>query len=196
MRRMIRSATFAVLVIAAFANNQQKQTSEAQPYAVPEAYEAYSAILPSEWSYAYSKIILIKSETVTHEMCLSPDEDSNKLLQDAIKDYNRLNQTAWKLQHRIGIDKQVQLVAPAVLSAPFKAAGFTGWEEMRKQFPDSAGWLEFSAVGFNRDKSIAVLYAGHHCGELCGGGHFWTLQKVKGKWVPLRWSGGSCSWMS
>ena len=70
------------------------------------------------------------------------------------------------------------------------------WNEYYRQYPDSGGLLEFSAVGFNPDKTIAVVYMGHSCGDLCGGGTFHVLEKIDGKWKPLEWKGSSCAWAS
>jgi hypothetical protein len=56
--------------------------------------------------------------------------------------------------------------------------------------------MELSAVGFNPEKSIAVVYAGHHCGNLCGGGGFAVLRKEAGKWKPMAFRGQQCVWAS
>ena len=56
--------------------------------------------------------------------------------------------------------------------------------------------MELSAVGFNVNKTVAVVYMGHYCGALCGGGGFHVLKKKDGKWVALDWKGSSCAWAS
>jgi hypothetical protein len=45
----------------------------------------------------------------------------------------------------------------------------------------AVGWIDISGVGFNDRNTIAVVYIGHHCGSLCGGGKFHVLQKKDGK---------------
>jgi hypothetical protein len=82
------------------------------------------------------------------------------------------------------------------LTAFFKSTGVGGWTEFTKKYSESAGWIEFSAVGFNQDKTIAVLYVAHHCGSLCGGGVVRAFQKFNGKWLPRRWEGQWCDWQS
>jgi hypothetical protein len=62
--------------------------------------------------------------------------------------------------------------------------------------PYTGGWIELSAIGFNADKTVAVVYMGHLCGGLCGGGQFHVLQKKDGKWEPLKWQGKRCAWVS
>lgn len=51
-------------------------------------------------------------------------------------------------------------------------------------------------VAFNADKTIAVVYMGHSCGSLCGGGTFYVLEKKDGIWSSMRWRGTSCAWAS
>ena len=53
-----------------------------------------------------------------------------------------------------------------------------------------------SAVGFNVDKTLALVYVGHSCGGLCGGGSYHLLKKAGEKWVESPWKGVSCSWAS
>jgi len=71
-----------------------------------------------------------------------------------------------------------------------------GWEDFYKRYPNSGGWIELSAVGFNADKMAAVVYMGHYCGGLCGGAGFHVPQKKDGKCAPLEWKGETCVWRS
>ncbi len=55
----------------------------------------------------------------------------------------------------------------------------------------------FSAVGFNADRSRAVVYVGHHCGMLCGMGTFAALTKSGGKWrLDLKYRPAGGPWRS
>ena len=51
-------------------------------------------------------------------------------------------------------------------------------------------------VAFNTDKTIAVVNMGHSCGNLCGGGASYVLEKKDGIWRSMRWRGTSCAWAS
>jgi hypothetical protein len=54
-----------------------------------------------------------------------------------------------------------------------------------------------SAVGFGPDGTRALVYVGHRCGSLCGGGRYHVLVKKDGKWQEDREFGGSsCIWTS
>src|SRR5262249_227524 len=70
------------------------------------------------------------------------------------------------------------------------------WKDFYRKYPESGGWIELSAVGFNPEKTVAVVYVGHHCGNLCAGGHFQVLLKKNGKWAPIEWKGIASAWAS
>ena len=149
-----------------------------EPYNVPEAYEIYATILPGEWPWAvnHDARLTIVEETKFYDMCLAPAGKSKPVLGPAISDYLRVNQRPWLLQRKFEIEKPYDLIS--------KSASFT------------RSFSELSAVGFNADKTIAIVYAGHHCGSPCGGGGFHVLQKRDNKWLPLDWEGMTCLWGS
>jgi len=168
------------------------------PYETPEAYEVYAAILPSECRGR------TQSETTRHSrkhhplryVALSPDADSAKLIGSAITDYIQQNQHPWLLQPRLTIEKPYVLLSPEQIESTFrrKSGRLGGFWAM---YPDSGGIIELSAVGFNSNKTVAVVYSGHRCGSpLCGGGGFSVLQSKDGKWQPLPWKGSQCMWVS
>jgi hypothetical protein len=162
-----------------------KAEDSPQPYAVPEAYEVYSILLPQDWMwrYAHADTLVLRTETESYKMCLDPDTASKQILGPAISDYNRVNQKRWLLQRQFQIEKPYELAPASQLSTLLRTGA-------------APGWIEVSAVGFNDVKTVAVVYIGHHCGSLCGGGEFHVLQKKDGKWQPLKWNGMSCAWAS
>jgi len=178
---------------SASANPSEPQSG----YEIPEAYEVYSAILPSEWPWreANAKRLVIRSETRAYKMCLSPEKGSEEIIGPAISDYVRQNQKTWLLQKNIRIEKPYEMIRADQIKAIFEQ-GIEGWNAFYEKHPDSGGWIELSAVGFNADKTVAVVYMGHSCGGRCGGGQFHVLQKKDGKWLPLKWNGTSCNWVS
>jgi hypothetical protein len=165
------------------------------PYADADAYEVYSTILPSEWPLrvAKAKTVVILSATKSYEMCLRPEKESEEMIGSAISDYIKLNKKTWRLQQKFSLGIPSITISSDELKSAFEQAG---WDGFYKQHPNSGGWIELSAVGFNADKTVAVVYMGHNCGMLCGGGGFHVLRKKEGKWIPLEWKGRSCAWAS
>ena len=181
-----------ILLLILFFSFPTQTTSNA--YDDADAYEVYATILPSEWPLrvAHAKKIVIRRETRFFQMCLKPDPESEARFAPAIADYIKQNKKKWVLQKKFSLATPYQ----------FFEGGFDdvvkqgGWEQYYRQYQDSGGLIEFSAVGFNADKTVAVVYMGHGCGSLCGGGGFHTLEKVDGKWKPFEWKGQSCGWAS
>lgn len=168
-----------------------------KPYEIDEAYQVFSAILPSEWPWriANAKRLAIRSETSTYEMCLRPEKEYEAIIGPAISDFVKQNQQAYLLQNKFHVEKPYDLIPASEYKSIFRN-GLGGWSTFYKKYPDSGGSIELSAVGFNADKTIAVVYMGHSCGGLCGGGGFHVMQKKEEKWVALDWEGTRCHWVS
>jgi hypothetical protein len=63
--------------------------------------------------------------------------------------------------------------------------------------PGNSITFHVSAVGFNREGTRALVYVGHYCGSLCGGGGYHLLVKMFGVWsVDREFRGMSCRWVS
>ena len=58
-----------------------------------------------------------------------------------------------------------------------------GWERFRRTFPESDGTLRFSRVGFNRDVTQALIYAGQQFDWQIGSGGYWLFSKSGVTWT-------------
>ena len=58
-----------------------------------------------------------------------------------------------------------------------------GWGGFREAFPQSRGYLILSAVGFNADKTLALVYVEHRCRGLCAAARYYILEKRKAHWT-------------
>jgi hypothetical protein len=189
---MLRQITWLLILPLFLYQSASNNKAGATLYEDQESYEIYSAILPSEWPWrdAHAKSLIIQTETKGYQMCLRPDKESEEKFASAISAYVSLNKTPSLLQRKIDIEIPYQLIMADQLNTNSNA----GWVEFHQRYPNSKGWIELSAVGFNHDKTVAVVYMGHHCGDLCGGGGFHVLEKKAGRWVELLWKGESCAW--
>lgn len=193
---MLKNFSLILMASLLFAQNAAvSKDDHPKPYEDEEAYAVYSAIIPTEWptTVAKAKTLAISRETRGYEMCLRPEGEWQGTVGPAISDYVKKNEKPMLLQNNFNLDVPYQLLTADEVKAAFAAGS---WEGFYKQFPNSGGLMELSAVGFNKGKTVAVVYMGHGCGGLCGGGGFHVLQKKDGKWIPLKWTGLSCSWVS
>jgi hypothetical protein len=186
------------------------QVNQLPLYKDAAAYEVYSAILnsPEAVRLSKSKTFVIRRETLRNSgavldseapprPCLWPDAESATIIGTAIDDYVKVNKTKWLLQEKFKLEIPYKLIrSEMVFSLIDPLTKNEDWTEFYKRYPDSGGFIDLSAVGFNADKSVAVVSKGRWCGELCGEGGYHVLQKKDGKWVPLEWNGERCSWIA
>lgn len=176
--------------------SSDKAASPEPPDQDPEAYEVYSAILASEgWSSA--SLLVIRMETEGYPMCLKPSGTSEEILRPAINDYVQKNAAPWTLRPDFQPGKPYELVTSSHLEWLFNHGQvFEGWERFYRQYPGAGGYITLSAVGFNPEKTVAVVFMGFSCGPLCGQGEFHVLQRTGGSWTYLSWLGSRCGWIS
>jgi hypothetical protein len=185
----------AILLFCSLSACHREQPLDA--YEDEEAYKVYASILPS------TTPLILRGGTTTYDFCLAPlDNQAESVLRPAIKNYLKLNSRRWLLQQpKLSVAQQYTILPENELTAIFQK-GTSGvvskdaWKEFQQRHPTYQGWIEVSAVGFNSDKTIAIVYLGYHCREQCEGGEFKALEKKDGKWQLLTGRGhwNHCMW--
>jgi hypothetical protein len=185
---------FGVILLLLLVSSLPNQTTSSA-YDDAVAYEVYDAMLGSEWRMRVpnAKQLVLRRETKSFRMCLKPASELEAKFGPAIADYVKLNERKWLLQPKLSFSSLYEFLDPIKLDS---FLGNEGWKEFYRQYPESGGIVEFSAVGFNADKTIAVVYMGRLCGPLCGMGAFYVLEKRDGKWKEIEWKGDSCAWIA
>jgi hypothetical protein len=103
-----------------------------------------------------------------------------------------LESKSWLLQ-RIDFAKPYTLVDSSTIDRLFRH-GPEGWDSFYKRYPESGGYLTLSPVGFNKDKTQAIVYIASSCGSLCRRWGFHLLERVQGNWKEVL--GVSCLMVS
>ena len=201
-----RHSLFLIVLVLLLDPRVHGQSSEPAIYNDTDAYDVYSAVLslPENSTRPKQKIYVIRQDTLrvfgaytdsepSSGICLRPDDEFKPIVGPAIEDYLRENKTKWRLGKKFDLDVPYELVSSETVIELIKK---NGWEGFYKVYPDSRGFTDLSAVGFNTDKTVAVVSKGGWCGELCGEGRYYVMQKKQGKWIPLDWRGDWCSWVS
>jgi len=178
-------AVLGVVVCMVCASVPAQPSSAGNPYEVEEAYAVYSLLLPHEESYGFSKSTLVLQQETARPpgrgSCLTTEAASK--FKDAAADLDHWTGRVWLLQRKFQIAKPYELVSAETIDLFFKNGG---WEDgFYKRYPDSGGYLVMSPVGFNQDKTQAIVYTGSTCGGLCGRWGFHLLEKVDGKWKEV-----------
>jgi len=165
----------AVLVALLFIRAAAQDAGPARRYENTEAYRVYNFLLPREESYAFTKqTLLIGQETMQDfdaiRGCLTSEAQSK--FEDAIADFNNIAKTKWLLQPRFQIGKPHKLVGQDIPSSLPEAQG-------------EGPYVEMSAVGFNHDKTRAIVFISSMCGRLCGSSSFHLLEKTDANWKEV-----------
>lgn len=157
-----------------------------------EEYAVYSALIKYMSEDAGTKRLLVIEEQ-TSPWVGFPEDDPDKfyrelkesapaLSAEVIDDFRARNKGEHTLARRFDIGREYVLVGEKELNKIFKEAG-GGWKAFYKKYPGAGGYLVLSRVGFNADRTQALVYQGHSCGGLCGAGSHMLLNKKNGAWV-------------
>ena len=171
--------------------------SQVTRYEDKEEYEVYSAALPMDsWYWENSKVILILGEIPPREWpigsprgALIGDAKFIETFEPIFASFDLANKMPRMLQPNFQLSKATRLMTRAELDAalerPPEADVGDGWEGFRHHFPSSAGHLILSGVGFNVDRTVALVYVEHRCGGLCGVARYlhppiagWSLDSI------------------
>jgi hypothetical protein len=167
------------------------QSSDLSPEEAKDAYAIYSMLLPvevpkewkiTEWAISQqTQTFPNMGEFHNVRECLNFPRDQEAVYSPLIDDYMTKNNRAHTLGRNFDLPQYT-------LVDFWRASGST-----------SAISVLFgvSAVGFNKERTRALVYVGHHCGSLCGGGGYHLLVKKDGRWqVDREFRGMSCLWVS
>ena len=184
-----------------FINNLQRSSPGPEapsppPYEEPEAYKVYSAVLPiDQWYWEGQGTMLILREIPPREWAISSPREILQghgpvfaaEMEPVFKSFEEVNRTPKSLNSEIDLHRPHQFVGTAELNAAFAKGNQSGkrddWQGFHQEFPKSSGYLILSGVGFNTDKTLALVYVEHRCGNGCGGAHYYVLQRREGVWV-------------
>jgi hypothetical protein len=64
----------------------------------------------------------------------------------------------------------------------FLQDNFSGWENLYKRYPEATGIIRVSAIGFNPERTQALVYVERGCGATCGQGGYVLLSKEGKVW--------------
>lgn len=184
----------------------QKNQQNLQAYSDPDAYEVYAALLPSNSAWGgdlRAKSLVILQETGPNPWgCFPKDKkEVNETWAAVLEDYKKQNQTRKLLLRNFPIEMPYKLISRTeisnLLTPPRNLEDAAErWKSFYSRHPDSGGYIELSAIGFNADKTRAFVYIAHHCGMLCGAGGYVFLEKRDGKWVEATVKASNCAWIS
>ena len=118
-------------------------------------------------------------------------ENLEELNQETLKDFLAKNREHHPIEPDLNPGGRLVCVGDEEFEHIFRDGD--GWARFRREFPESDGTLRFSRVGFDRDVTQAVLYAGQQFDWNVGSGGFRLFSKLDGVWTE---AGRVGSWLS
>ena len=165
-----------------------------------DAYAIYSALMSSNWlsTDIDTNVLLIQdvAEPARGGRCDLPLERMAQPWHEALAALRQRSANPGVWQPNFTLNLPYRLVPKSTLERFFAPTVMDGWTPFAAAYPDARGFIELSPVGYDRDRSHAVVYVTYMCGGLCGEGgyNFWTRQN--GEWRPADPAPGSgyCRW--
>jgi hypothetical protein len=201
------TATVAVLAswfAVSWATAGQNPSSEAKPSenavqtpGLLSADEAavYSALLASLFEAGPGRPIVLENHTsigvppgmwaTTSVQGADTSKFLAKLSPDTRADYQAKNKKSMSLPQPCTLAPECSAEDVVSLTAIVvtKNKNDKGWKNFFSKYPNSPGILLVSRIGFNADKTEAIVYAGKSCGTLCGEGYYVRLTKIGERWT-------------
>jgi hypothetical protein len=100
---------------------------------------------------------------------------------ETIADFLEANRQPWPITPDLVFDEHMVCLSSEEL-AEMKSSRDNWWERFREQHPGVTELVEFSRVGFNRNRTQALLYAGSRMNWNAGQGGYHVLAKSETGW--------------
>lgn len=164
-------------------------------------YQIYSTVLTE--TQANSKQLIV-FQTSSKGMSISEEIGSDSYVKffkseipdldlTVFTDYNRINANAVNFDNKFTVNsKTVKLIGEEELNFIFSIGDINGsWEQFYKKYPNSNGYIRFSRIGYNTDKTWAFLEIGNFYASLGAEGAIVILKKENAAWkiakIQMTW---------
>lgn len=212
-------------VVVAQTDSNAKPAISMPANRVADSYAIYSSLIPfgetadTGWPH---DLWLVKDETITavadDEPCLPLEKDNKQSFgmnphitvhppadrmedfREILEDFDehchehiQLDPNAWHLSAPVRLLNSKEQAE--FMSTRFGHMGQTHDPAIQAKYKGAPALYGFSQVYFNTAHTVALVYATHWCGGLCGQGLWIALALDRnGKWKQLRWA--ASSWIS
>lgn len=159
-----------------------------------EDYAVYSDIINSRYIDENIKMIVIggntdilgeKSRLETGNRSELLKEDIPLLTPDIITSFIDNNKNGYALGRHFILDVEYQVLGRHEFRKYFGNYCANSWTGFYEDYPHSAGVIDFSRVGYNKDGTKAFVWVINWRGRLCIEPYYLLLSKVDGKWKVI-----------
>jgi hypothetical protein len=145
--------------------------------------DVYEAVLRQMFGGNHAwRVLVVASETGESRMYEHGGPDFDGVGADTFEDYRAQNRAPKRFGRLQSLPATLVLLDRGEFSKMFKTRGGDAWTRFEEKYPDSNGFIEFSAVGFDRTRDEALVYVSRNCGWSCAAGWYVLLRKDADGW--------------
>ncbi len=186
----MRKKLKCVLVSLLWLQWSSGQIAPVKAYSEANVPEVYKTLIGPQ----SKKSFLVRSTTLAPMNCsVSGKEITDTEFREAMSAFLAVNEQAWDLSQVLGERKTISNEA---LDETFKPGVMDGWKRFRQMHPDSPGYVGLSAIGFNKARTVAIVYSEVRCGGKCGAGGIKYFRHTPRGWQRVNPNFPSCDWIS
>jgi hypothetical protein len=183
MNRRIAGLTLTLaMLVVGFGGLQCTARHTVQGDPELEEYAVYSAVITQ--MYVPTKVIVLRNEVAV----VGSDTPFRPLLnrltslsRATMNDYDAKNKAPHPLRPLFTLPNPYVLIGQEEIDAVYQDQG-AGWKRFAEKYPGAPGIITVSRVGFNAQRTQALLLLGQGCGTRCGRGLYVLLVKKHGTW--------------
>ncbi|MEW5974496.1 MAG: hypothetical protein AB1898_01700 [Acidobacteriota bacterium] len=153
-----------------------------------EDYDVYSAAIDQLFLDEPVRLMVIENRTAENNFQAgwTPAEEVSYVSQHlpsmsplTLEDYQTANRDPKRLKDVFHLEARRILIDRQEVDEIFRGKT-NGWDAFYRKYPEAAGYLTLSRVGFSLGRNEALVHIGYYCNSLCGRGTYFLLIK-KGK---------------
>lgn len=143
-----------------------------------EELNIFSQIISEKIEKSKKKVVIQKE---TYVLTSERQKDLKyKFLKTNFKNQNK-NKTV--ITNKFDKKLNVTLIDNKEMTELFKS--HTGWDDFYKKCKNAIGIIEFSKIGFNKNKTQALFYYSKSSDFLNGHGNYIFFERKNGKWIKV-----------
>jgi hypothetical protein len=172
---------------------RQGQPAEIATVQDSDEYAVWSILLVWRYTYRNHQTFVIRDRTAT-------DTNPRDLLpyaylsEEAFSDFKAKNKEQYRLENKLSVTTPCVFISKEKEDSLFPTAHITSidsnsieqmqnnWNQFYQQYPGMHGIVTFSRVGFNSDKSQAVVYVRYDGGIMTHRGEYFVFAHKNGSW--------------
>ena len=204
MRRTCKFLVLIVLMVGLFPTIFSQSKKMPAPAAAPkptaaiddEEYAVYSALIQS--LYGNGAKMLVIDNFVSGCVPVGNNSEGERSWQQSldklpsklpnlsaktVADFKGKSRTCRTIESKLTFPTKYILISQAERRAIFSKADVNkSWQSFQQKYSGANGYINVSNIGFNEDRTQALVDTFRKCGDKCGGERMVLMTKVKGKW--------------